>query len=330
MNIIETENLSKVYRRFQKKEGLKGSIRNLLKREYMEKAAVNNMTLSIEEGEFVGLIGPNGAGKTTLIKMLTGIIAPTSGRIQVMGFYPNDLKNEFKKQYAVVMGQKSQLFMELTANDTLRLFKEIYEMPEEDYRSTRDYFVELFGVRELMDVQVRTLSLGERMKMELMTALLHHPRILFLDEPTIGLDAVASRQIRGFLKRINEEKGTTILLTSHYVEDIRSLCARSIVVNHGCKLYDGDTKELFEKYQKNRRITAAFRHPVEDEEMKQGAVILESAPCRKVFSIPRDSTNELLHELMAYELTDITIEEDEIGMVVERIYREGGEKDEAV
>lgn len=202
MNIIETENLSKVYRRFQKREGLKGSIQNLWKREYVEKTAVNNMTLSVQEGEFLGLIGPNGAGKTTLIKMLTGIIAPTSGLIQVMGFYPNDLKNEFKKQYAVVMGQKSQLFMELTANDTLRLFKEIYEMSEADYQSTRDYFVELFDVKELMDVQVRTLSLGERMKMELMTALLHHPRILFLDEPTIGLDAVASRQIRGFLKQI--------------------------------------------------------------------------------------------------------------------------------
>lgn len=330
MNIIETENLSKVYRRFQKREGLKGSIQNLWKREYVEKTAVNNMTLSVQEGEFLGLIGPNGAGKTTLIKMLTGIIAPTSGLIQVMGFYPNDLKNEFKKQYAVVMGQKSQLFMELTANDTLRLFKEIYEMSEADYQSTRDYFVELFDVKELMDVQVRTLSLGERMKMELMTALLHHPRILFLDEPTIGLDAVASRQIRGFLKQISEEKGTTVLLTSHYMEDIRSLCRRSVVINHGCKLYDGDTERLFEKYQKNKRVTVSFRHPVEDWEVGKGAMILKSTPRRKIFSIPKDKTDELLHELTAYELSDITIEEDEIGMVVERIYREGGKADETV
>ena len=152
-----------------------------------------------------------------------------------MGYYPNDMKNEFKKRFAVVMGQKSQLFFELTPNDTLRLFKE-----------SKDYFMELFGVKELMDVQVRTLSLGERMKMELMVALLHNPEVLFLDEPTIGLDIVASKQIRNFLKTVNEEKGTTIMLTSHYMEDIRLLCQRSIVINEGEKIYDGDTGRLFE------------------------------------------------------------------------------------
>ena len=151
-------------------------------------------------------------------------------------------------QYAVVMGQKSQLFMELTVNDTLRLFKEIYEIPEEEFVQTKEYFVELFQVQDLMNVQVRTLSLGERMKMELMVALLHNPRILFLDEPTIGLDAIASKQIRGFLKEINREKGTTILLTSHYMEDIKALCDRTVVINYGTKIYDGGTKEMFEYY----------------------------------------------------------------------------------
>ena len=155
--------------------------------------------------------------------MLTGIIAPTAGTINVMGYYPNDLKNAFKKQYAVVMGQKSQLFFELTVNDTLRLFKEIYEISEETFQANKNYFVQLFGVGDLMDVQVRTLSLGERMKMELIVALLHNPKILFLDEPTIGLDAVASKQIRSFLREINEKKGTTIILTSHYIEDIKTL-----------------------------------------------------------------------------------------------------------
>lgn len=243
--VIKTENLVKMYRRYKKKEGIGGSIASLWKREYEEKKAVNHIDLSVNEGEFIGLIGPNGAGKTTLIKMLTGIIAPTKGSVEVLGFYPNDLKNEFKKQYAVVMGQRSQLFFELTVNDTLRLFKEIYEIPENVFLENKQYFVELFGVRELMDVQVRTLSLGERMKMELMTALLHNPKILFLDEPTIGLDVVASKQIRGFLKSINEEKGTTILLTSHYMEDIRMLCQRTVVINRGVKIYDGATDELF-------------------------------------------------------------------------------------
>lgn len=245
--VIKTNNLVKTYRRYKKEEGIYGSIKSLWKREYEEKTAVNQIDLSVREGEFVGLIGPNGAGKTTLIKMLTGIIAPTEGEIEVLGYYPNDLKNDFKKQYAVVMGQKSQLFFELTVNDTLRLFKEIYEIPERDFLENKAYFVELFRVRDLLDVQVRTLSLGERMKMELIVALIHNPKVLFLDEPTIGLDVVASEQMRKFLKEINEQKGTTILLTSHYMEDIKALCKRTVVINHGVKVYDGATEDLFQK-----------------------------------------------------------------------------------
>ena len=249
MTIIETKNLTKTYRRFKKPEGLGASIKCLFRREYEEKTAISGLDFSMEEGEFVGLTGPNGAGKTTLTKMLTGIIAPTAGEINVLGFYPNDLKNAFKEQYAVVMGQKSQLFFELTANDTLRLFKEIYGLEEKEFLETREYFTDLFEVRELMDVQVRTLSLGERMKLELMVALIHNPKILFLDEPTIGLDAIASKQIRTFLKEVNKEKGTSIILTSHYMEDIQSLCERSVVINHGRKVYDGSTEALFQKYE---------------------------------------------------------------------------------
>ena len=325
MEIIKTAGLTKNYRRFKKQAGMMGSIRGLVRREYEEKQAVTNLDLSIREGEFVGMIGPNGAGKTTLIKMLTGIIAPTCGTINVLGYYPNDLDHELKQQYAVVMGQKSQLFFELTVEDTLRLFKEIYGLPEEEYQISKEYFVNLFQVQELMHVQVRTLSLGERMKMELIAALLHNPKIIFLDEPTIGLDAVASKQIRGFLAEINQKKGTTIILTSHYMEDIKTLCKRSIVINHGCKIYDGDTEKLFEQYQKLKKITVTFQEPTYLPKMGNEARIIEQTPYKKVIMVPKENAPGLLRELMGLLPSDISVEEEEIGTVVERIYQKGGE-----
>lgn len=322
--IIKTEGLVKKYRRYKKTEGIKGSIISLWKRDYEEKLAVAHIDLTVKEGEFIGLIGPNGAGKTTLIKMLTGIIAPTEGNIRVLGYYPNDLKNEFKKQYAVVMGQKSQLFFELTVNDTLRLFKEIYEISETEFQANKNYFVQLFGVEKLMDVQVRTLSLGERMKMELIAALLHNPRVLFLDEPTIGLDVVASKQIRKFLNEINKTKKTTIILSSHYMEDIKTLCKRTVVINHGVKIYDGATDELFDKYQRNKRLTVTFENPVTDIAIKTAQAVLEENNLyKKTYRVSKENAKNLLSELMEYEPKDIGVEEEDIGVVVERIYQEG-------
>lgn len=193
-----TQGLTKQFKRYKKQEGLVGSVKGLFMRDYEVKTAVNQVDLQMKEGEFVGLIGPNGAGKTTLVKMLTGIIAPSSGKVSVLGYDPNHLENSFKKQYAIVMGQKSQLFFELTAQDSLYLFKEIYGIGKEEFERNKNYFVQLFEVENIMDVPVRTLSLGERMKMELIVALLHNPKILFLDEPTIGLDAIAGKQVRMF------------------------------------------------------------------------------------------------------------------------------------
>lgn len=324
-NIIRIDNLTKKYKRFKKKEGLKGSIASLFKREYEEKTAVSGASLSVRRGEFTGLVGPNGAGKTTLIKMMTGIIAPSSGKIDVLGYYPNDLKNSFKKKYAVVMGQKSQLFFELTVNDTLRLFKEIYEIPEKEFQESKDYFVKLFGAEDIMDVQTRTLSLGERMKMELLAALLHNPEILFLDEPTIGLDAVAARQIRNFLKEVNKQRGTTIILTSHYMEDIKTLCERTIVMNHGNKIFDGMTSELFEKYQKNKRLSVTFHNPADNINFQTEITRISSInPYKQVYEVAKENPKALLAEIMEHNPDDITIEEEEIGVIVERIYQEGG------
>lgn len=324
MPIIETKDLTKTYKRYKKAEGLRGSLKGLIKREYEVKNAVSSFDLSIEEGEFTGLIGPNGAGKTTLIKMLTGIIAPTSGTISVMGYYPNKLENAFKKQYAVVMGQKSQLFFELTANDTLSLFKEIYDIPKPEFEKSRDYFVELFNVKDLMNVQVRNLSLGERMKMELITALLHNPRVLFLDEPTIGLDAIAVKQIRGFLKNVNEEKGTTVLLTSHYMEDIKQLCKRSIVINNGKKIFDGTTETLFTTYQKYKVLHISFADSTSmrmEDSLLKNCSILESDEYKVSLQVPKESSSKILDYLFkSYTVQDIVIEEEDIGTVVERMY----------
>ncbi|MDF2541317.1 MAG: transporter related protein [Herbinix sp.] len=329
--MIETKRLTKTFQRYKKEEGLKGSIKGLFHREYITKTAVSDFDLSIASGEFVGLIGPNGAGKTTLVKMLTGIIAPSSGEISVLGHYPNKLEHDLKRQYAVVMGQKSQLFFELSASDTFLLFKELYGIDDQEFITNRDYFVKLFQVEDLLDVQVRTLSLGERMKMELIVALLHNPKVLFLDEPTIGLDAVAQKQIRKFLKEVNETKGTTILLTSHYMEDIKSLCKRCIVINHGQKIYDGDTQGLFLQYQTHKKITLSFEHET-SAKLPDSCIILEENPYKISFMAPKELSNNVLRDILAsYSINDITIEEDDIGNIVERIYsQEGGAASEKI
>ena len=323
--IIETKNLNKEFRRFEKESGLKGSVKSLFNRKFTSKPAVIDFNLAVSPGEFVGLIGPNGAGKTTLIKMLTGIIAPTSGEISVLGYYPNKLENAFKKQYAVVMGQKSQLIFDLTAADTFLLFREMYEIPDEVYKRNLRMLTGLFDASDYLNVQVRTLSLGERMKMELVTALLHDPKILFLDEPTIGLDAPAQRSIRAFLKEVNRRNRTTILLTSHYMEDVRSLCPRSIVVGNGKKVYDGGTEELFSSYQTNKKITLLFEQETEFIPPPY-CTVLEQNPHRVVLAVPKEKNSLVLEQVMKnYSLNDISIEEEDIGFVVEKIYSRNAE-----
>lgn len=324
MNVIQTYGLTKTYKRFEKEAGFYGSVKSLFYRRFTEKRAVSDFNINIGEGEFVGVIGPNGAGKTTLIKMLTGIIAPTSGEISVLGYYPNKLENAFKRKYAVVMGQKSQLFFELSAADIFLLFKEMYSIPDDEYKKSVSYFVDLFGVSEQLNVQVRTLSLGERMKMELIVALLHNPKVLFLDEPTIGLDAVAQRQMRTFLREVNRDRGTTILLTSHYMEDIKSLCPRCVVINNGGKLYDGSLNALLSKYQKYKRVTVSYENPFTPK-IPEGVSVLEQSPYKLSVLVKRSEVKNSLSFLIGQgEVSDIGVEEEDIGIVVERIYLECG------
>ncbi|EKQ54472.1 MULTISPECIES: ATP-binding cassette domain-containing protein [unclassified Clostridium] len=211
----------------------------MLARKYEKKIAVDNISFSINEGDFIGFIGPNGAGKTTTIKMLSGIIHPSSGDIRVMGFTPQKLQNTFKKRFAIIMGQKNQLWWDIPALDSFHLLKEIYEIPYVDFKNILNELTEILDVKHLLNIPLRNLSLGERMKMEITGSLLHNPKVLFLDEPTIGLDVSSRHRIREFLKYVNKEKKITIILTSHYLDDIEELCNRIIAISKGKVFYDG-------------------------------------------------------------------------------------------
>lgn len=237
--MIEVENLTRVFRTYKKQPGFWGGVKGLVKRDFEETRAADNISFGIKEGELVGFLGPNGAGKTTTLKMLSGLIYPTSGRARVAGFDPTKRENAYRRLFALVLGQKNQLWWDLPAIESFHLLRAIYGLDQKACQETLDELVTLLGVSAKLNVMVRELSLGERMKMELIAALLHRPRVLFLDEPTIGLDVVSQKAVREFLLDYNRRHKTTILLTSHYMADISSLCERVIVIDHGKKIYDG-------------------------------------------------------------------------------------------
>jgi len=237
--MIEVQNLTRVFRTYKKQPGFWGGVRGLFKREFEELAAAKDISFSISEGEFVGFLGPNGAGKTTTLKMLSGLIYPTSGTSRVGGFDPAKRESAYRRIFALVLGQKNQLWWDLPAIESFNLLRAIYALPQAQYQETLDELVDLLDVRAKLNVMVRELSLGERMKMELIAALLHRPRVLFLDEPTIGLDVISQKSVRNFLREYNRRNKVTILLTSHYMADISELCDRVIVIHHGRKIYDG-------------------------------------------------------------------------------------------
>jgi ABC-2 type transport system ATP-binding protein len=237
--MIEVQQLTRVFRTYKKRPGFWGGVQGLFHREFEETAAAKDVSFSIKEGEFVGFLGPNGAGKTTTLKMLSGLIYPTSGTARVAGFDPTKRENAYRRLFALVLGQKNQLWWDLPAIESFNLFRAIYAIPSDQFKTTLDELVALLDVGKKLSVMVRELSLGERMKMELIAALLHRPRVLFLDEPTIGLDVVSQKNLRQFLRDYNRRHRVTILLTSHYMADIQELCERVIVIHKGRKIYDG-------------------------------------------------------------------------------------------
>src|SRR3954454_24409655 len=258
MAIIEADGLTKTYRVVQKKEGLLGALRGLYKRETKEVKAVDHVGFSIEPGEMVAFLGPNGAGKTTTLKMLYGLIYPTSGTATVLGFTPWQRLDAFRRQFALVMGQKNQLWWELPAADSFQLHREIYSIPAAEFKKTLDELTELLGVEKPTRQAVRELSLGERMKMELIAALLHQPQLLLLDEPTIGLDVVAQVAIQKCLRDYHARRGVTMLLTSHYMRDVEALCSRVLVITHGTLVYDGPLSGITERFGSAKLVRLQF------------------------------------------------------------------------
>ncbi len=242
--MIDVHGLTRIFRTYKKRPGFWGGVRGLFHREFEETAAAKDVTFSIQEGEFVGFLGPNGAGKTTTLKMLSGLIYPTTGTARVAGFDPSKRENAYRRIFALVLGQKNQLWWDLPAIESFNLFRAIYAIPPDAFQATLDELVTLLEVGPKLNVMVRELSLGERMKMELIAALLHRPRVLFLDEPTIGLDVVSQKNVRQFLRDYNRRHRVTILLTSHYMADIKELCERVIVIHKGRKIYDGALARL--------------------------------------------------------------------------------------
>ena len=307
MPIIQIEQLVKNYQVYQKKEGLNASLRGLFRREYRNVEAVRGIDLEVEKGEFVAFLGPNGAGKTTTLKLLSGVINPSSGKALVMGHIPWKRDNAYRRRFALVMGQKNQLWWDLPAQESFRLHQQIYRIPQEAFRQTLDELTGLLELRDLLTQPVRELSLGERMKMELTAALLHSPEVLFLDEPTIGLDVVAQHNIQQFLRYYQEQRNITILLTSHYMKDVGALCKRVIIINRGHIQYDGSLSGILDQFSGYK--IEAF-----------GKVLQVQSP-RVQWQIPRGQVTDTLSAILSqHTIEDMAVEEPPLEKVIADVF----------
>ncbi len=324
MKAIIVNNLSKSFSYYKKEVGLRNSIKNLFWRERLEKNAVKSISFEVEEGEMLGFLGPNGAGKTTTLKMLCGILFPSSGFASVLGYTPWERKKEFKKQISIVMGQKNQLWWDLPANESLYLNKCIYDIEDKEYNDTLNELAELLDVKELLKVQVRRLSLGERMKIEIIAALIHNPRIILLDEPTIGLDIISQKSIREFLKRYNEEKKATILLTSHYMDDIENLCKRVVVVNDGKIIYDDELYKVNESFNQKKTMKLRLSEQVDMELLGGYGVIKAYDGLNAVIEVENINIKQVSKSMLdALPVRDFTIEDIPIEDGIEMLYKKG-------
>jgi ABC-2 type transport system ATP-binding protein len=321
MPVISVSSLTKNYSVHKKTPGFKGTLQSLFKRTYEQVKAVQGISFELEEGEIVGFIGPNGAGKTTTLKCLSGLLYPTKGEVRVLGFTPYLRDHAYLKQISLIMGQKNQLWWDLPALDTFLLLKEIYGIPENSYQSVLADLTKRLEVEEFLHIPVRKLSLGQRMKMELIASLLHSPKVLFLDEPTIGLDVVMQQAIRKFLKEYNEAYHATILLTSHYMGDVEALCKRVIVINHGQILYDGLLLDLIKTHAPYKVIKVIFDKKVVEKDIAdfEGTVKFDF-PEWEILVKQKDANTTASQILKELPVEDITIEDPGIEDVISRFF----------
>ncbi len=323
MPIIEVSGLTKAFRTYKKQPGFKGALKGLFHRTYEQTVAVKDVSFAIEPGELVGFLGPNGAGKTTTLKMLAGLLYPTAGSARVLGYVPWQRDDGYRRQFALLLGQKNQLWWDLPARESLELNAKIYGIPDKVLEKTVTEMTELLAVRDKLNVAVRELSLGERMKMELIASLLHRPKVLFLDEPTIGLDVVSQKTVREFLREHNAREKTTILLTSHYMADIQELCERVIIIDRGAISFDGKLSDVVDRFADFKLITIQLEGAasVSAEQAAKYGEIIEQNPGTITLKVKRDRVipvcKALLDEL---PVSDIDIQEVPIEDVIRRIF----------
>jgi ABC-2 type transport system ATP-binding protein len=322
--MIEVAHLTRVFRTYKKQPGFWGGVKGLFNRKFDETAAAKDISFSIAEGEFVGFLGPNGAGKTTTLKMLSGLIFPTSGTARVAGFDPTKRENAYRRIFALVLGQKNQLWWDLPAIESFALLRAIYGLDEAAYTATLDELVALLGVSEKLNVMVRELSLGERMKMELIAALIHRPKVLFLDEPTIGLDVVSQRAVRLFLRDYNRRHRVTIVLTSHYMADIKELCERVIVIHKGSKIYDGALDRLEAGSDSKKKIVRFVPKDTNFPETWRSSFgdTVRGADGTFTLRVPSDDVVAVAQEVLATgPVADITIEDVPLEDIIAELFQ---------
>ncbi|MEJ7770348.1 MAG: ATP-binding cassette domain-containing protein [Geodermatophilaceae bacterium] len=316
---IEVSDLRKTFRVPEREAGMRASVRSLVRRKYRDVRAVDGVSFDVLAGEIVGFLGPNGAGKTTTLKMLSGLLFPTSGQISVLGHVPSRRERDYLRRMTLVMGNRNQLQWDIPALDSFEMNRAIYRIPEADFRVARDEIVELLEIGDLVRKPVRTLSLGERMKAEIAASLLHRPQVLYLDEPTIGLDVTMQKRIRSFLAEYNQRHGATVLLTSHYMADVQALCKRVIIIDRGSILYDGGLRELSTRYSPHQTINVVLSDAEND--LSGYGEVLSAQDGRISLKVAKSETSAVAARLLAdFAVSDLTIEDPPIEDVIEQVF----------